>query len=124
MCAAARYSRPCLYKCHVTPPFEPTCGPLCAQGSIRVEQLDLADLASVHAFTKRLLQQNTRIDKLILNAGVMACPLTYTKDGFEMQIGTNNHGHFALAQDLLPHLKSQVGGRSMALVQWCVDSTN
>jgi NAD(P)-dependent dehydrogenase (short-subunit alcohol dehydrogenase family) len=77
------------------------------KGSIHVEQLDLADLASVHAFTKRLRDKNTRIDKLILNAGVMACPLMYTKDGFEMQIGTNNHGHFALVQDLLPHLKSQ-----------------
>ena len=44
----------------------------------------------------------------ILNAGIMMCPLQYTKDGFEMQIGTNHFGHFALVADLLPSMRALV----------------
>ena len=44
----------------------------------------------------------------ILNAGVMMCPLQYTTDGFEMQIGTNHFGHFALTQALLPSMRALV----------------
>ena len=50
-------------------------------------QLDLAGLASVKKFTKAYLAEERGPDLLILNAGVMACPQSYTKDGFEMQIG-------------------------------------
>ena len=50
-------------------------------------QLDLADLASVKKFSKTYLAEERGPDLLILNAGVMACPQSYTKDGFEMQIG-------------------------------------
>ena len=44
----------------------------------------------------------------ILNAGVMMCPLQHTKDGFEMQMGTNHFGHFALTQELLPRMRALV----------------
>lgn len=54
-------------------------------------QLDLADLSSV-ARVSAQLEKESRLDLLILNAGVMACPLERTKDGFEMQIGTNHFG--------------------------------
>ena len=57
------------------------------QGQIKVMQLDLADLASVKKFSKAYLTEERGPDLLILNAGVMACPQSYTKDGFEMQIG-------------------------------------
>ena len=57
------------------------------QGQIKVMQLDLADLASVKRFSKAYLVEECGPDLLILNAGVMACPQSYTKDGFEMQIG-------------------------------------
>ena len=57
------------------------------QGQIKVMQLDLADLASVNKFSKAYKAEECGPDLLILNAGVMACPQTYTKDGFEMQIG-------------------------------------
>ena len=57
------------------------------QGQIKVMQLDLADLASVKKFSKAYLAEERGPDLLILNAGVMACPQSYTKDGFEMQIG-------------------------------------
>lgn len=76
------------------------------KGRISVQQLDLADLASVRA-AAAALQRLPRIDYLILNAGVMACPLSYTKDGFEMQIGTNHFGHWVLTQGLLDKLKAQ-----------------
>lgn len=57
------------------------------QGDIIVKQLDLADLQSIRSFSKALKAEERGPDLLILNAGVMACPLSYTKDGFEMQIG-------------------------------------
>ena len=51
----------------------------------------------------------------ILNAGIMMCPLQYTKDGFEMQIGTNHFGHFALITDLLPSMRALVRPHPRAL---------
>ena len=68
----------------------------------RVEQLDLADLASVRGFAERLAEP--KLDLLVNNAGVMAPPRRLTADGFESQIGTNHLGHFALTGLLLPKL--------------------
>lgn len=78
-----------------------------SQGSLHVQQLDLADLNSVNAAVKQL-QLEKSIDMLILNAGVAAVPLSYTKDNFEMQVGTNHFGHFVLVAGLLDKLKQQV----------------
>lgn len=60
---------------------------LMLQGEIAVKKLDLADLQNIHTFTKEYLAHDKGPDLLILNAAVMACPESYTKDGFEMQIG-------------------------------------
>jgi NAD(P)-dependent dehydrogenase (short-subunit alcohol dehydrogenase family) len=69
------------------------------------EQVDLADLASVNAFTDEMLAEGRPIDILINNAGVMALPKRQTTvDGFEMQFGTNYLSHFALTARLLPLL--------------------
>jgi NAD(P)-dependent dehydrogenase (short-subunit alcohol dehydrogenase family) len=68
----------------------------------RVEQLDLADLASVRALAERLAEP--KLDLLINNAGLMAPPRRLTADGFESQIGTNHLGHFALTGLVLPKL--------------------
>ena len=57
--------------------------------------LDLSDLATVAAFTQAWGDKPLNI--LINNAGVMACPLSYTADDLEMQIGTNHFGHFLLS---------------------------
>lgn len=78
----------------------------CSQGQAIAEVLDLADLHSVQALASRL-QQESRLDMLIFNAGVMACPLGYTAQGFEMQIGTNHFGHFLLFQLLEAKLAAQ-----------------
>ena len=72
---------------------------------IEAEKLDLTSLKSIREFSKNFLAKNRPLHYLINNAGVMGCPLTYTEDGFEMQIGTNHFGHFALTMDLIPALK-------------------
>jgi NAD(P)-dependent dehydrogenase (short-subunit alcohol dehydrogenase family) len=74
-------------------------------GSHEVRQLDLADLESVRQFAAH---NDTDIDVLINNAGVMATPQAKTKDGFELQFGTNHLGHFALTNLLLPRIKDRV----------------
>jgi NAD(P)-dependent dehydrogenase (short-subunit alcohol dehydrogenase family) len=70
-----------------------------------VRALDLADLASVRAFAEAMPEP---IDVLINNAGVMNVPFARTADGFEMQIGTNHLGHFALTNLLLPRITDRV----------------
>jgi NAD(P)-dependent dehydrogenase (short-subunit alcohol dehydrogenase family) len=74
-------------------------------GSSEVRPLDLADLASVRAFADAW---DGPLDVLINNAGVMAVPEGRTKDGLEMQIGTNHLGHFALTNLLLPRISDRV----------------
>ena len=67
--------------------------------------LDLADLSSVRAFAQSWSTANPQgLDLLINNAGIMAIPKRTTADGFEMQLGTNHLGHFALTGLLLPAL--------------------
>src|SRR5574340_257436 len=69
-----------------------------------VRRLDLADLASVREFAESI----DTVDVLVNNAGVMALPLRRTADGFEMQIGTNHLGHFALTGLLLDRIRDRV----------------
>ncbi|MEU9158535.1 oxidoreductase [Streptomyces sp. NPDC048417] len=74
-------------------------------GSTEVRRLDLADLASVREFAAGW---DRPLHLLINNAGVMMLPEQSTKDGFEMQFGTNHLGHFALTNLLLPYLEDRV----------------
>ena len=74
-------------------------------GTVEVRRLDLADLASIRSFAE---SWDGALDILINNAGVMAVPERRTKDGFEMQIGTNHLGHFALTNLLLPEIVDRV----------------
>jgi NAD(P)-dependent dehydrogenase (short-subunit alcohol dehydrogenase family) len=74
-------------------------------GTVEVHALDLADLASVRAFAAGWTGE---LDVLVNNAGVMAVPEGRTRDGFELQIGTNHLGHFALTGLLLPHVTDRV----------------
>ncbi len=71
---------------------------------LRVMELDLANLASVKNFAVNFKQNYSRLDLLINNAGVMVPPYTKTADGFELQLGTNHLGHFALTGQLLSSL--------------------
>ncbi|WP_330183582.1 oxidoreductase [Nocardia sp. NBC_01503] len=72
--------------------------------NVQVRRLDLADLASVREFADGI----DAVDLLINNAGVMAVPLKRTADGFEMQIGTNHLGHFALTGLLLDKVRDRI----------------
>jgi NAD(P)-dependent dehydrogenase (short-subunit alcohol dehydrogenase family) len=74
-------------------------------GSVEVRKLDVADLSSVRSFVSDF---EGDADLLINNAGVMAVPQSRTADGFEMQIGTNHLGHFALTNLLLPQIRDRV----------------
>lgn len=75
------------------------------QASVTLEIVDLSSLASIEALGKRLKETRDHIDVLINNAGVMTPPTRQTtKDGFELQFGTNYLGHFALTGHLLPLL--------------------
>jgi NAD(P)-dependent dehydrogenase (short-subunit alcohol dehydrogenase family) len=74
-------------------------------GTVEVRRLDLADLAAVRAFAGGI---EGTIDVLVNNAGVMAVPKRATADGFELQIGTNHLGHFALTGLLLDRIADRV----------------
>ncbi|MDP3859098.1 MAG: oxidoreductase [Stagnimonas sp.] len=71
--------------------------------------LDLGSLASVQAFATAFGARP--LDLLVNNAGVMALPFQKTRDGFELQIGTNHLGHFALTGQLLPRLLATPAAR-------------
>ncbi len=92
-------------------------GLLAEQPALKLEsgQLDLADLDSVRACAADLLQRYPAIDLLINNAGVMACPLMRTAQGFELQFGTNHIGHFLLTCLLVPALQAAAPARVVNL---------
>ncbi|MEU4155245.1 SDR family NAD(P)-dependent oxidoreductase [Actinoplanes sp. NPDC026670] len=80
-------------------------------GDVTVQELDLTALDSVRAAAAALRAAHPRIDLLINNAGVMYTPKRLTRDGFEMQFGTNHLGHFALTGLLLDRLLPVPGSR-------------
>ena len=81
------------------------------EAQVSVSRLDLSDLASIQRFAQAFTERYDRLDLLINNAGVMLPPYRQTKDGFELQFGTNHLGHFALTGRLLPALLAAPGAR-------------
>ena len=77
--------------------------------------MDLGDLRSVDSFADDFLGQHKKLDLLIGNAGVMACPLGQTAQGFETQIGVNHFGHFHLINRLMGALAAAQGARIVVL---------
>ena len=82
-----------------------------ADADVSLMRLDLASLTSIRDFAHQFLSEHDQLDLLINNAGVMAIPLGRTEDGFEMQIGTNHLGHFALTGLLMNTLQETTGAR-------------
>lgn len=68
-------------------------------------ECDLASLASVKTAAESFLANESRLDVLLCNAGIMAKPPGLTRDGYEVQFGTNHLGHALLIQKLLPLLQ-------------------
>lgn len=75
----------------------------------------VTDDAGVAHMVKQTMDQWGRIDVLIANAGIMACPQGSTTDGFELQFGTNHLGHFLLINRLLPLLLNAKAARVVLL---------
>src|SRR5215470_1688012 len=82
-----------------------------AGATVTVQRLDLACLESIRAAAGELRAKHPRIDLLINNAGVMFPPKQTTGDGFELQLGTNYLGHFALTGLLLEQMLPVPGSR-------------
>lgn len=79
--------------------------------NIDIKQLDLSSLDSIRFFANEFEANYNRLDILINNAGVMMCPFSKTIDGFEIQMGVNHLGHFALTGLLMPLLKKTINSR-------------
>jgi len=75
------------------------------KADVEVMNVDLSDLNSVNEFVKEYKSRFDKLDILINNAGVMIPPYSKTKDGFELQMGTNHLGHFSLTMQLLDMIK-------------------
>jgi NAD(P)-dependent dehydrogenase (short-subunit alcohol dehydrogenase family) len=84
--------------------------------TIEIRSLDLASLASVERFANGILADHPAVDRLFANAGVMGIPEGRTEDGFEMQLGVNFLGHFALTIRLMPALLAAAAEHGSARV--------
>lgn len=82
---------------------------------VSVEELDLADLDSVHRFAAGVLESGRGVEVLINDAAIMACPETRVGPGWEAQFAVNHLGHFVLTNLLWPALSAGPGARVVAL---------
>ena len=82
---------------------------------VDVESLELVDPDSVRAFAARWKEHHGDLHMLVLNAGIMACPLERTKEGWELQLATNHLGHFLLASQLVDRLREGAPSRVVSL---------
>jgi NAD(P)-dependent dehydrogenase (short-subunit alcohol dehydrogenase family) len=78
---------------------------------VSVQALDLASLESIRTASADLHERFDAIDLLVNNAGVMLTPQSTTADGFELQLGVNHLGHFALTGLLLDLMLATEGSR-------------
>jgi len=85
------------------------------RGTVEVMELDLASLDSVRSFATRFLQKQDSLHGLVNNAGIMNVPQGKTRDGFELQFGTNHLGHYLLTELLLPALRKGAPSRIVNL---------
>lgn len=78
--------------------------------AIRTVKLDLASFDSIKSAAETLLAESDRLDILMLNAGIMAAAPGLTRDGYEVQFGTNHMGHALLTKLLIPLLTKTANG--------------
>ena len=82
-----------------------------ANAKIDIRSLDLSSLNSIKLFAVEISKSYNQLDILINNAGIMYCPYSKTQDGFEMQMGTNHLGPYALTAQLMPLLMKTTNSR-------------
>ena len=80
-----------------------------------VIEMDLSDLNSVKNFTDGYKENFNRLDLLINNAGIMACPETRIGNNWESQIAINHFGHFMLTKELMDMMADNDGARFVSL---------
>jgi NAD(P)-dependent dehydrogenase (short-subunit alcohol dehydrogenase family) len=85
------------------------------QAKITFLKLDLQDLKQVQSAAQEFKGRESKLDVLVNNAGIMACPFELTKDGIESQFATNHVGHFLLTRELLPSLEKAAPSRVVNL---------
>lgn len=83
--------------------------------TVETGTLDLASLKSISAFAEDYRKKHGKLDVLINNAGVMVPPYGKTDDGFELQIGCNHLGHFALTAQLIDLINASPEGRVVSV---------
>ncbi|XP_055737619.1 retinol dehydrogenase 12-like isoform X1 [Salvelinus fontinalis] len=79
--------------------------------NVVIKKLDLSNTKSIREFAETINKEETKLNILINNAGVMMCPYGKTADGFEMQIGVNHMGHFLLTHLLIDLIKRSTPAR-------------
>lgn len=84
-------------------------------GEVVMGRMDLADPVSVQRYAERVVAAESKLDLLINNAGIMACPELRTENGWESQFATNHLGHFVLGIGLLPLLRNAEAARVVCL---------
>jgi len=82
---------------------------------VEVEELELGSLQDIRAFADRFLARHPTLHILVNNAGVMACPQSRTKDGLELQFGSNHVGHFLMTCLLAPALRRGAPSRVVSV---------
>ena len=87
---------------------------LVPEAKLDIRALELNSLKSIQLFSQEVISNYDRLDILINNAGVMACPFAKTEDDFEIQMGVNHLGHFALTGHLMPLLRKTNDARIVA----------
>lgn len=78
-------------------------------------EVELSQPDSVRKAAAEYLRRYDAFNILINNAGVMACPLARTVEGWEMQLATNHFGHFLFTCLLVPALKAGCPARIINL---------
>ena len=80
-----------------------------------IVEMDLGNLNSVKKFTEDFKESFGKLDLLINNAGIMACPETRIGNGWESQFAVNHIGHFLLTKELMDTMAENDSARFVSL---------
>ncbi len=86
------------------------------KGDVTILQLDLSDPASIDSFAGELATKTSKLDILINNAAIMACPMARDARGYESQFATNHLGHFQMTARIWPLLKAAGAGTRVVVL--------